>query len=290
MRTRTKATLVLILVLALAAVIPVAAQDAPPPCEGENVHGIVVLVGEETVTIDTGEGLCTVELDSDYGHPIVGLLGAYFGDVSTGDLGEALGGTQGCAVQDPDTEKWTWADCETEGAVEVTVTGQVEGQPCTFTAEMDGQQVTVTVDDLTVCEGLAEDLSALDVGWDLDEDGTVFQAGDEIDAYHEAGYGFGVLVKLYAIAAASQEACAGVEDPCGVTVEELIAAFQSGVGLGELFAEYGRPSLRGVGHVRHADDGESNDKGKPEHAGPKPKTEGGSGKPEHAGPKPKKKK
>jgi hypothetical protein len=152
---------------------------------------------------------------------------------------------------------------------------------------MGDQQVTVTVDDLAVCEGLAEALAELDVEWDLDEGGTVIQPGDEIDAYHEDGYGFGVLVKLYAMAAASQEACAGVEDPCGVTVEELIDAFQSGIGLGELFAEYGRPSLRGVGHVRHADDDESNDKGKPEHAGPKPKIQGGFGQPEHAGLKPK---
>lgn len=112
---------------------------------------------------------------------------------------------------------------------------------------------------------------------------------EEVVAYHppgEAGegedsVGYGVLVKLYAIAAESQEACAGAEEPCvPVTVEELMAAYKSGVGLGELFKEYGKPAVLGVGHLKKGDKG-----GPPEHAGPKDKDKDKGGPPEHAGPK-----
>jgi hypothetical protein len=97
------------------------------------------------------------------------------------------------------------------------------------------------------------------------------QVGEEIAAYHEAGMGFGQLVKIYAMVKASEDACASqqpVESPTEVvgslpvepepvdgtcvplTVEELVAQVQSGVGMGQLFEEYGRPAMLGVGHVR----------------------------------------
>lgn len=83
----------------------------------------------------------------------------------------------------------------------------------------------------------------------------------QIAQYHEDGMGFGVLVKLYAMAEASAEACAQqpAGEPAGegeaaecaaVTVEELVAAFQGGAGMGQLFKEYGKPALLGVGHVK----------------------------------------
>jgi len=267
----------LVLALALPAVAPAAAQEEPPageilPCEGEGVSGTVVAVDEETglVTVYTGDGLlCTVTLDSDYDHPIVALLGEFFGDVSTGDLAAALEDSeearQGCAVQDPDSGAWAWADCDAGGAVPVTVFG--ENEDGTFTALTgEGEQVTLSVEDPDIAEGLSEALGELAVEWELGEDGSVMQPGDEIAAYHEEGLGFGELVKLYAIAAKSQEGCGdGGEDvigPCGVTVEELVAALQSGMGMGELFQEYGRPALLGVGHVRKGS-------GPPDHAGPK---------------------
>jgi hypothetical protein len=98
----------------------------------------------------------------------------------------------------------------------------------------------------------------------------------------DGGLGYGVLVKLYAIAAESQEACVGTDEPCGVTVEELMAAHKSGVGLGQLFKQYGKPSMLGVGHLKNADKD-----GPPEHAGPKDKDKNAP--PEHAGPKDKEK-
>lgn len=109
---------------------------------------------------------------------------------------------------------------------------------------------------------------------------------EEVAVYHPTGeagegekVGYGVLVKLYAMAAESQEACAVAEEPCvPVTVEELMAAYKSGVGMGELFKEYGKPSVLGVGHLKKGDKG-----GPPDHAGPKDKDKGGP--PDHAGPK-----
>lgn len=110
------------------------------------------------------------------------------------------------------------------------------------------------------------------------------EVADEAAAYHqggeEGGVGFGVLVKLYAIAAESQEACAGAEEPCGVTVDELMDAYRSGEGLGQLFKRYGKPSVLGVGHLKQGDKG-----GPPDHAGPKPKDKDKGGPPDHAGPK-----
>ncbi|NIV29816.1 MAG: hypothetical protein GWN58_10010 [Anaerolineae bacterium] len=309
---RLKLALFLALALTVASVSPVAAQeDEIPPCAGDSVSGTVVAVDEETgeVTVHTAGGLCTVTLDGEYDHPIVDLLGSYFGDVSAESLIRALEATQGCAVYDPDSEAWTWADCDDEDAVAVTIVG--ENEDGTFTALVDGEEVQVSVEDLEVAERLSEALDKLVVEWKLGEDGTVVQPGDEIAAYHEDGLGFGVLVKLYAIAAASQEGCDDEEstEPCGVTVEELVEAFRSGMGLGDLFREYGRPSILGVGHVRNgrggragrgnragragwsddSPDGDADDDdsgppehaGRPDHAGPKENT----GPPDHAGPK-----
>jgi len=308
-----KVALVLALALALAVAVPVAAQEGEtPPCEGESVSGTVVAVDDAgMVTVYSGGGLCTVTLDGEYDHPIVNLLGSYFGDVSAGSLAEPLEVTQGCAVLD----SGVWADCAAADAVLATVVADNGDGKFTVTAMVGGEVVTgtITVENSTAAS-LSEALQELAVEWQLDEDGGVFQPGDEIAAYHEDGLGFGVLVKLYAMAAASQEACGDEEstEPCGVTVEELVQAFQSGTGMGDLFKEYVRPSIRGVGHVRgkgggrpdHAgpkdradrpdddadDDADDDDgdplnlAGPPDHAGPKDK----AGRPAHAGPKPKK--
>ena len=122
-----KVALLLALALGLAVVVPVAAQeDETPPCEGESVSGTVVAVDEEAgmVTVDSGAGQCTVTLDSEYDHPIVNLLGSYFGDASADSLAEALEATQCYAACDLDTGKCTWADGDTEGAVAVTVVAE----------------------------------------------------------------------------------------------------------------------------------------------------------------------
>ena len=213
------------------------------------------------MTVETEEGTtCTVTVESDYEHPIVALLGSYFGDVNLGDLSDALEATQGCAIQDTDTGEWAWTDCDTEGAVEVQVTGVNDDG--TFTATADGEEITLTVEDTDASDALSEALKDLVTDFDLDEDGGLIQTGDQIAEYHDDGMGFGVLTKLYAMAAESQEACAEEEtsdEPCGVTVDELVTAFQSGTGMGQLFKEYGKPSILGVGHVKHALDNAGDD-------------------------------
>jgi hypothetical protein len=79
--------------------------------------------------------------------------------------------------------------------------------------------------------------------------------------------GFGVLVKIFAMVKASEEACAAqTTDPTTpantatgdettptctpLTVDQLVNEFQSGAGMGALFKEYGKPALLGVGQVR----------------------------------------
>ncbi len=89
--------------------------------------------------------------------------------------------------------------------------------------------------------------------------------GEQIAAYHEEGMGFGVLVKIYAMAEAQKTACPDmppadgtttdeviVEPTCtAVSADELVTAFKAG-GMGALFKQYGKPALLGVGHVKKA--------------------------------------
>jgi hypothetical protein len=86
---------------------------------------------------------------------------------------------------------------------------------------------------------------------------------EQIAMYHDEGIGFGVLVKLYAMAEDAVKACADLQVPgviadpalpaCeAVTVEQLVSEFQGGVGMGQLFKTYGKPALLGVGHVKKA--------------------------------------
>ena len=117
-------TFALVLTLVLLAVAATTAfasipGDEPGSCAGDNVSGTVVAVDPSTnmVTIDTGDGLCTVTLSGSYDHPIVTLLGAYFGDVSVKTLEAALQDTTGCALYDEMSETWAWADCGSDDAV-----------------------------------------------------------------------------------------------------------------------------------------------------------------------------
>jgi len=167
--------------------------------------------------------------------------------------------------------------------VELTVTG--EGEEGGFTAtDADGNEVNLTVEDEDTAGDLLSAVNDLEADWALTEDGTVDDVGDDIAAYHDDGTGFGVLVKLYSIAAESLESCQTVddsgEDTAGedtggegedtgsedegeeeaacepVTVEELMAQLADGDSLADLFEEYGRPSMMGVGHIRQALNGD----------------------------------
>lgn len=275
---------IIVTVLLLATVSSASAQEpeGTPACVGDQVTGTVVAVDEEAglVTIDYGDGECTVSLTSDYGHPIVTLLAAYFSEVDIEAITGALEETQVCVVKDEDTGAYTVVevpedeDCPGET---VTVTGEEDG---TFTATLgegeESEDITFTIEDPAVADALTAALETLEVEWDLDEDGSVADVGDDIAAYHEDGYGFGILVKLYAIVAESPECAPPAETPtedgdpllpeedeppCDVTIEELLALLEEGMGLGEIFEVYGKPSLLGVGHVRadSDDDGGGDD-------------------------------
>jgi hypothetical protein len=201
--------------------------------------------------------LCTVTVGGDFDHPIVALLGSFFGEVSAENLTAALEATSVSVVCDPGPCRLA---LEGEVGVAATVLSVTENEDGTFTLELATGQEVIT-DDPEVAADLIEALDTLAVEWTL-EAGTVLDAGDQIASLHEDGLGFGVIVKLFAMADESQEACASVEpsaeEPCvGVTVEELVEAFQSGMGMGQLFKEYGRPSMLGVGHVRQALNGEA---------------------------------
>jgi len=224
-----------------------ATQDETAACSGTTVSGTVVAVDEAAreLTIDTGESLCTVTLE-EFDHPIVDLLGMYFSGLSLENLAQELEALEGCAVQDKASGKWTWAECSAVGAVEAMVIA--ENEDGTFQAQVAGKEVTISVADDEAAEILSEALGTLSVELELEGDGAVVQLGEDIAAYHEDGLGFGVLVKLYAMAADS-----------GEPVAELIDAFQSGQDMGALFQQYGKPALLGVGHVRQADMGQPDD-------------------------------
>ncbi|MRR32253.1 hypothetical protein EG834_18435 [bacterium] len=124
------------------------------------------------------------------------------------------------------------------------------------------------------------------------EESVLGPIGEEIASLHEQGMGFGVLVKLYAMAEEAALTCAQSEksDCAGISAGELVAAFQSGTGMGQLFKEYGKPALLGVGHVKQElkemeaaeaqAAGESSavkNNGKPDNKPPKVKTNNGKG-------------
>lgn len=224
---------------------PAQAQGAAV-CSGGLVSGTIVAVDETTgtVTVDTGGGAtCTVTLNGNTDHPIASLLGEYFGDISSASLTEALTATQGCAQVSGGSGAWT--SCDAPGAISVQV---VSANPDgTFTAQItnpDGTITTIilTVEDVATLENLNQALAKLAVAWTLDEFGDLVQVSDQVMVYHEQGVGFGVLVKLYSLSNAS-----------GISVADLLAQFQAGTGVGELFKTYGgKPPETGVGHVKQA--------------------------------------
>jgi hypothetical protein len=280
MKTHAKFSLILIVILALVAVGTVAAQsdttaDGPGPCAQGTVSGTVIAVepgAEEgtwvvTVQQETQE-LCTVTINGDEGdHPVASLLGKFFSTVSSEDLEEALATVNVCVQMDDSADLPIWKIVECGAGVEPNATfiGVNEDGSISLMLEGQTEPISILVDEETA--GQMEDaLKALMVNWDVEVDGSLQSATEEIEALHDSGMGFGVIVKLYAMAQASQEDCdpegdgdgelaAPEDDPaepaaCGVTVEELVEEFRSGTGIGQLFKEFGKPDYLGVGHVR----------------------------------------
>ncbi len=258
----TKRILGALLALAFVPVsLAVAAADAaPPPCPGPTVTGTVVGVDQAAhqVTVDTGAGgLCTVPLGvSESDHPIVELLGRYFGNVSLPALSDALADTRVWVVcPTPDTCQLAAADDLGALAGRVTAVSENPDGSFTLTVDLNGQTVTLTTTNTRAAQRLQAALARLHVDWQL-TDGAVADASADIERLHDDGLGFGVIVKLYAMAAESRADCQTAAPPvsvdCGVSVDELVAAFRSGMGMGQLFKLYGKPDLLGVGQVRQA--------------------------------------
>jgi hypothetical protein len=261
------------------------AQDtALPSCSGDMVSGTVVAVDSATglVTIEQSDGTqCTVSMNSSYDQPIVGLLGSFFENVTPESLAAALDSLQ------------TGLDCSTTpctlagdgGGTTATVQSVTENGDGTYTVVFlvdDGAggttSETVVIDDAALAQSWSGALDSLMVDWTLtsDDSGQALYSGvgDEIAALHDDGMGFGVIVKLYAMAGQAEQACSamtdgttlevGALDPCAVTVQSLVDEFNSGTGMGQLFKEYGKPAYLGVGHVRN---GTPDSHGKPDNPG-----------------------
>jgi hypothetical protein len=241
------------------------AADPVAPCPGTEVSGTVVAVDmtTNTVTIDTGSGLCTVSIqaaEAASGQPIVKLLGQVFDRIHIAALGTTLMDTQAWLVFDSSTTTWSVGQQTDPGAVVgqlISVTPNADG---TFTLlyKVEGQTdpVSIVTSDSALADRLTADLQALKVQWSLVA-GAANDAGQQIAAYHADGMGFGVLVKFYSLSQKSMEGCATAtptpDTPtCGVTVQQLVDAFRSGTGIGLIFKQYGRPDFMGVGQAKQS--------------------------------------
>ena len=241
------------------------AADPLAPCPGTEVSGTVVAVDmtTNTVTIDTGSGLCTVSIqaaEAASGQPIVKLLGQVFDRIHIAALGTTLMDTQAWLVFDSSTTTWSVGQQTDPGAVVgqlISVTPNADG---TFTLlyKVEGQTdpVSIVTSDSALADRLTADLQALKVQWSLVA-GVANDAGQQIAAYHADGMGFGVLVKFFSLSQKSMEGCATAtptpDTPtCGVTVQQLVDAFRSGTGIGLIFKQYGRPDFLGVGQAKQS--------------------------------------
>jgi hypothetical protein len=165
---------------------------------------------------------------------MVNLLGVYFG-VKLKELTKVVEVSHVCLAEEDGV--WYLVDSDEDGfALEGYVISYQDG---TLTVLVNGDLLEFELGENDVDERFLEAIETLTVDWEL-EDGKVVQATEKIVEYHQEGIGFGVLVKLFSMAEANDD----------VTVEELIEQFMNGTGIGELFKEYGKPSLLGVGHVR----------------------------------------
>ena len=58
--------------------------------------------------------------------------------------------------------------------------------------------------------------------------------------HEEEGLGFGEIVKLMGIVEDAQAECAETGENCELTLDELLAEYEDGIGMGELFEIYGK--------------------------------------------------
>jgi hypothetical protein len=155
-----------------------------------------------------------------------------------------------CVVEDDDettVDTYVLSDadpCEGEGFFEVTVTTDNGDGTFVITFE-DTTTGTLVLPEVETLAGLEEAAAGLvEFSSDLSADGVAWAVGDDIAERHDDGFGFGVIVKLYAIAMEFDQ-----------DLDEMFDLFDSGTGMGHLFKEYGKPGKLGVGHVRQDNGG-----------------------------------
>jgi hypothetical protein len=84
-------------------------------------------------------------------------------------------------------------------------------------------------------------------------------AEEQVATLHtEENLGFGEITKLLQIATEAQESCELYGTNCDVTVDSLLAEYNSGSGMGELFDKYGKPEITGVGQTKKIYDEDGN--------------------------------
>jgi len=281
--------LLLALMLALSTFGLAAAEEEIAACEGDEVIGRILSVDDESgqILVETESGQCSVYLDQEYDHPIVGLFDDYFGTDDSSSYADALAALDGWATYDGLAFTWQWNLEEGEAALPSTILGMLDNGDGTYTLELyvEGEADPVFVL-LTDPEEIAYymtllDATTFDLSLSQNEEGNSFisSVGDDVMAYHEDGMGFGVLVKFYSLAAEND-----------VSVEELVTLFkEEKVGLGKIFHEYGSPNMMGVGHIKQAQKEEEQnsvltaehgkkDKEEKQNKGGKPEDKGNKGK------------
>ena len=195
-----RSSFVIILTIALLALtaVSVMAAAGDDACAVGEVSGKVVAVEGDTVTLLTDEGVyCSVTVNfNSYDHPIVNLLGMYFGadDLTAEDfdkliedfnklMDEVDGNPTTCAVQDTISGEWQWdADCTNVEPETVII----------LDIDTDGNVIAMTEDGTLIEFGTSQDYATLisdqiaKVMADLtvDEDGNLSQTIDQIAAYH----------------------------------------------------------------------------------------------------------
>jgi len=77
---------------------------------------------------------------------------------------------------------------------------------------------------------------------------------EQVAALHtDEDLGFGEITKLLQIVSEAQASCAAEGINCDVTLDSLLEEYESGNGMGDLFAKYGKPEITGVGQVKNGD-------------------------------------
>src|SRR5258705_12488234 len=213
---RIRVLIVFLAILMVAGLATAAAQTGGTETETE-LSGVVVGVDAEAGTVDILQAdgtIVTVTLsEGDYHHPITALLAEYFG---TDNLADWEAGLE--ALQTDGGVVVALVECTDEG-----------GNP-TWTATVmaeDGTTTEVEITDATEAAALQDALDATTVDLTVLDDGagtlTLPDISDQIEAYHDAGIGYGELVKIYEIAAESQAACeaqAAADEAAGTPTSE----------------------------------------------------------------------